>query len=93
MLLAKVGKAISDRIICSDIFWQGFVAMLRLRVKTSGGQQYSLTERVSGESTLYNLLLAVEDVTAILPHRQKILTGKFRFIVLFLLFYGKSFLQ
>ncbi|XP_071542770.1 ubiquitin thioesterase OTU1 isoform X2 [Panulirus ornatus] len=49
--------------------------MLRLRIKTSGGEQYSLTEHVSGESTLYNLLLAIQDVTAIHPNRQKILIG------------------
>lgn len=49
--------------------------MLRLRVKTSSGGQYPITERVSGESTLLDLLSAIQDVTAIVPHRQKILTG------------------
>ncbi|XP_045614111.1 ubiquitin thioesterase OTU1 [Procambarus clarkii] len=49
--------------------------MLRLRVKTSCGEQYPITERVSGESTLHDLLSAIQDVTAILPQRQKILAG------------------
>uniref|UniRef100_A0A0P4VND1 Ubiquitin thioesterase OTU n=1 Tax=Scylla olivacea TaxID=85551 RepID=A0A0P4VND1_SCYOL len=49
--------------------------MLRLRVKTRDGKQYPLTECLCGDSTLKDLLLAVQVITLILPVRQKILTG------------------
>ncbi|KAK3886182.1 hypothetical protein Pcinc_009642 [Petrolisthes cinctipes] len=49
--------------------------MLRLRVKTREGGQVALTERVRGDSTLEDLSAAIHDVTAIPPHRQKILIG------------------
>lgn len=49
--------------------------MLRLRVKTRDGKQYPLTECLRGDSTLKDLLLAVQVITLILPVRQKILTG------------------
>ncbi|XP_042219896.1 ubiquitin thioesterase OTU1-like, partial [Homarus americanus] len=49
--------------------------MLRLRIKTSGGGQYPLTEHVTGESTLHDLLLAIQHLTTIPPQQQKILTG------------------
>lgn len=50
--------------------------MLRLRVKTREGGQVPLTERVRGDSTLEDLSAAIHDVTAIPPHRQKILIGE-----------------
>ncbi|KAG7170230.1 Tigger transposable element-derived protein 1-like 170 [Homarus americanus] len=49
--------------------------MLRLRIKTSGGGQYPLTEHVTGESTLHDLLLAIQHLTTIPPQQQKILTA------------------
>ncbi|KAK7072195.1 aminotransferase [Halocaridina rubra] len=49
--------------------------MYRLRVKTKGGGQYSLSDRVSGESTFGDLLSAIEELTSISPGRQKVLTG------------------
>lgn len=49
--------------------------MYRLRVKTKGGGQFPLTDRVNGDTTLGDLLSAVQDITSITPERQKILTG------------------
>ncbi|XP_042877565.1 ubiquitin thioesterase OTU1-like [Penaeus japonicus] len=49
--------------------------MLRLRLKTKGGGQFPLTERVSGDSTIEELRSAIFEVTAICPERQKILSG------------------
>lgn len=67
-------------------------AMLRLRVKTREGGQVALTERVRGDSTLEDLLAAIHDVTAIPPHRQKILTGEFQsnFGIAVLYYYRES---
>lgn len=50
--------------------------MLRLRLKTKGGGQFPLTERVSGDSTIEELRSAIFEVTAICPERQKILSGE-----------------
>ncbi|XP_064104999.1 ubiquitin thioesterase OTU1-like [Macrobrachium nipponense] len=49
--------------------------MYRLRVKTKGGGQLPLTDRVNGDSTLADLLAAIQDVTSVAPERQKILSG------------------
>ncbi|XP_066986449.1 ubiquitin thioesterase OTU1 isoform X1 [Macrobrachium rosenbergii] len=49
--------------------------MYRLRVKTKGGGQFPLTDRVNGDSTLADLLAAIQDVTSVAPERQKILSG------------------
>lgn len=57
------------------ILFPFFAAMFRLRVKTGDGKQYPLTDCLCADSTLKELLLAVQVITLIIPRRQKILAG------------------
>lgn len=66
--------------------------MFRLRVKTRDGKQYPLTDCLCGDSTLKDLLLAVQVITLILPKRQKILTGKLYLKTFSIIFLASTYL-
>ena len=61
--------------------------MYRLRVKTKGGGQFPLTDQVNGDSTLAELLSAIQDITSVAPERQKILTGTNTTLFFFFFFF------